>query len=188
MSVVVDGTPEVCLGLARSYFESDEWPYRAESRFEDPIGRNRREVKALLIQRSIWFRSCLGVGGFLFLTLVTGGLFALLWFCWIMLYEDDFEPSVSITADAVGPSQTRIDVNWYRMPELAVPVEEWVQRELVENRAAAPKPTGGSTRKKRRVRGQSITEQIRDLAKLRDSGAITSEEFEAKKAQLLDRI
>jgi Short C-terminal domain len=32
------------------------------------------------------------------------------------------------------------------------------------------------------------TEQIRRLAELRDSGALTDEEFEAKKTELLGRI
>jgi hypothetical protein len=33
-----------------------------------------------------------------------------------------------------------------------------------------------------------ITDQIKKLAELRDSGAITNEEFERKKAELLDRM
>jgi uncharacterized membrane protein YeaQ/YmgE (transglycosylase-associated protein family) len=33
-----------------------------------------------------------------------------------------------------------------------------------------------------------VTEQIRKLAELRDEGTITSEEFEAKKAELLNRL
>ena len=34
----------------------------------------------------------------------------------------------------------------------------------------------------------TVAHQIRKLAELRDSGAITEEEFERKKAELLDRI
>ncbi len=36
--------------------------------------------------------------------------------------------------------------------------------------------------------GQEIADSIASLAQLRDSGAITTEEFEAKKAELLDRM
>jgi len=36
--------------------------------------------------------------------------------------------------------------------------------------------------------GQEIADSIASLARLRDSGAITTEEFEAKKAELLDRM
>ena len=35
---------------------------------------------------------------------------------------------------------------------------------------------------------ESIPDQIADLAKLRDQGVITEAEFQAKKAQLLDRL
>jgi Short C-terminal domain len=35
---------------------------------------------------------------------------------------------------------------------------------------------------------QSITDQIRDLAELRDQGILTSEEFNTKKAELLARL
>jgi len=182
MEFVVEGTPEVCLGLARSYFESEEWPYSAESSVYGP-GITRREVGAIILNRSIWFSGCLGVGAFLLLTIVTGGTFFLLWVIWVIFLKEDFDPQVAVTADAVGPSQTRIVVKWQRRPELAPPVEEWVQRELVENRTAAPEPTATPG-----LTDQDIPEQIGRLAKLRDAGAITSEEFETKKRELLDRM
>lgn len=47
--------------------------------------------------------------------------------------------------------------------------------------AAAPGPAGGGD-------AASVVEQIKQLAGLRDAGAITPEEFEAKKAELLARI
>jgi ATP-dependent Lon protease len=46
-----------------------------------------------------------------------------------------------------------------------------IQRQLGENR-----------------RAEDATEQIRKLAELRDAGALTDEEFEAKKKDLLGRI
>ena len=36
--------------------------------------------------------------------------------------------------------------------------------------------------------GVSIPDQIAQLGKLRDSGVLTEEEFQVKKAQLLDRM
>jgi hypothetical protein len=36
--------------------------------------------------------------------------------------------------------------------------------------------------------GANIPEQLKQLAELRDSGVITAQEFEAKKAQLLERM
>ncbi len=46
-----------------------------------------------------------------------------------------------------------------------------IQRELVENR-----------------RAEDVPDQIRKLAELRDAGAITNEEFEEKKKDLLERM
>ena len=48
--------------------------------------------------------------------------------------------------------------------------------------AAAPSAAAG------RGGGASVPEQIQQLADLRDRGTITAAEFEAKKAQLLERM
>lgn len=50
---------------------------------------------------------------------------------------------------------------------------------IVEAQSGAGRPEGG---------GVSIPDQIAQLSKLRDSGVLTEEEFQAKKAQLLDRM
>lgn len=50
---------------------------------------------------------------------------------------------------------------------------------IVEAQAGAGRPVDG---------GVSIPDQIAQLGKLRDSGVLTEEEFQAKKAQLLDRM
>ena len=50
-------------------------------------------------------------------------------------------------------------------------------------RAAAPTPAPAPA-----AAPPDVTDQIAKLAALRDSGAITSEEYEAKKAELLDRM
>jgi hypothetical protein len=59
----------------------------------------------------------------------------------------------------------------------AVQQEIYRQMEVNQNRM-----TGGAPRQ------QSVTDQIAALADLLDRGAISPAEFEAKKAQLLDRL
>ena len=53
-------------------------------------------------------------------------------------------------------------------------------------------PPGAAARRphprRRRRRSANIPEQLRQLADLRDSGVISAAEFEAKKAQLLERM
>ena len=59
-------------------------------------------------------------------------------------------------------------------------VQQEIYRQMEANQARA---MGGGA-----PRPQSITDQIAALADLRDRGAISAEEYEAKKAQLLDRL
>jgi uncharacterized membrane protein len=62
-------------------------------------------------------------------------------------------------------------------------VEEWVlhkPEELVSRRAEARRPS--------RKRGPDPAERIRQLKELLDAGAITSEEYEAKKTDLLNQL
>jgi uncharacterized membrane protein YdbT with pleckstrin-like domain len=66
-----------------------------------------------------------------------------------------------------------------------VPHPDAVQQEIYRQMEAnAARRAGGGAR----VAGPSVTEQIAALADLRDRGAISDVEFEAKKAQLLDRL
>lgn len=58
------------------------------------------------------------------------------------------------------------------------PIVEWIRRELVEKRRAAGVGVAGS--QEHLTVSTSVADQIRELAELRDSGAITEEEFEAK--------
>jgi hypothetical protein len=51
---------------------------------------------------------------------------------------------------------------------------------MVQAPAAAPAPAAPAA--------PGVPEQIEQLARLRDQGHITPEEFEAKKAELLDRM
>ena len=58
-------------------------------------------------------------------------------------------------------------------------VQQEIYRQMGANAARA---MGGAPRQ------QSVTDQIAALADLRDRGAISPAEYEAKKAQLLDRL
>ncbi len=71
----------------------------------------------------------------------------------------------------------------YRQMEAHTPQACGLDAERVRpasRRAAAPR--------RRRRRRANIPEQLRQLADLRDSGVISAAEFEAKKAQLLERM
>jgi hypothetical protein len=71
-------------------------------------------------------------------------------------------------------------------------LESWVQKEHVENQAAAVDPAEIEASEESPSTAQAastgIPELIKKLAELRDSGAITEDEFERKKAELLDRM
>jgi len=71
-------------------------------------------------------------------------------------------------------------------------MESWVRKELIENRAATVDPSQieapQAEASHERSAPPDIPDQIQKLAALRESGAITEEEFERKKAELLDRM
>ena len=79
--------------------------------------------------------------------------------------------------------QSRFDDVWH--PD---GVQQEIYRQMEAN---ATKRAGWSSPRRRRRRprpAQSIPEQLQQLADLRDRGVITAAEFEAKKAQLLERM
>ncbi|MGZ4676065.1 MAG: PH domain-containing protein [Acidimicrobiia bacterium] len=57
----------------------------------------------------------------------------------------------------------------------------WQAEAMAGHQRATPTPTGPTA-------APDVADQIAKLASLRDSGAITAEEYEAKKAELLDRM
>lgn len=61
-------------------------------------------------------------------------------------------------------------------------------KELIEQRRSQPPRGDDVSKSEPAVQSTNIPEQIRKLAELRDSGALSDEEFEAKKADLLDRM
>lgn len=173
MEYVVEGNPETILKMVRGYFESEEWPYRKKSKILGSVLSNDRVTCVVDQPPNPW-----GCVVWLMLAVVTLGTAILLWLYWWMLERDSILPQVVVTAYPETPGVSRVSVVSEKRPEYAEPVMEWMQRELVEGKRAAD----------RRVPNTDIPEQIKRLAELRDAGAITADEFEAKKRELLDRL
>ena len=127
---VVDGTPEACLTLLQSYLTSD-WPH----------GGQWVRPQAAPHTIRIWARPVVHSAGNLLLVLlglVTMGVFAVLYFFyWLMMdasSRSKFEAQIIATPE--GPNKTRLEVTASRQ-EWAQTLEQWIQEELVEKRAAA---------------------------------------------------
>jgi len=99
---------------------------------------------------------------------------------------NDLQSSQSLFERMIGAGDLLIESAGERGQEVfsdiphpdAVQQEIYKQMELNQARMAG----GGPPRQ------QSVTDQLHALADLRDRGAITAAEYEAKKAQLLDRL
>lgn len=123
---------------------------------------------------SIWLTIAIGIGG----SLIGGG----------------------IAAAVVGTDQTSGDIFTTLLASvvaatlLVIAYRRFVQKRPITGPEAYRPPGRGRTRSlfgspaKRAYEREDTAEQIRKLADLRDSGAITQEEFEAKKAELLARL
>ena len=85
--------------------------------------------------------------------------------------------AIGIAALVAGFSSGILSINRARLASTAAALAD-KQMELNQARM-----TGGG-----QPRQQSVTDQLHALADLRDRGAISDAEFEAKKAQLLDRL
>jgi hypothetical protein len=88
---------------------------------------------------------------------------------------------------------TRLEVRANK-PKYQRRLEEWVEEKFPTAQRVAPEeetpviPEEPSLRVKAASPQGDIPEQIEKLAKLKESGSITNEEFEAKKKDLLDRM
>ena len=99
---------------------------------------------------------------------------------------NDLASSQSFFERIIGAGDLLIESAGERGQEIFsdIPHPDAVQQEIYRQMEAnAPRQTGGGP-----PRGQSVTDQIAALADLRDRGAISPAEYEAKKAQLLDRL
>ena len=201
MEVVVDGTVESCLARVDSYFRQ-EWPHGGRfGRYGDRSGNafsRGPERIVLTAERRFLYNSWGGLALLVGLSLITFGAFLVLYLCYwiVVVLLDEFELvpttyTAELVATPVSPTQTTLRVTASRQ-DWQHTLESWVQKELVENQAAAVDPaeieaSEESTSTARSV-STDIPEQIKKLAELRDSGAITEDEFERKKAELLDRM
>ncbi|HEV7534183.1 MAG TPA: PH domain-containing protein, partial [Acidimicrobiia bacterium] len=99
---------------------------------------------------------------------------------------NDLASSQSLFERMIGAGDLLIESAGERGQEVFsdIPHPDAVQQEIYRQMEAnAPRQTGGGP-----PRGPSVTDQIAALADLRDRGAISPDEYEAKKAQLLDRL
>jgi hypothetical protein len=201
MEVVVNGPVDSCLARVDSYFRQ-EWPHGGSfARYGDRSGNafsSGPERIVLTAERRFLFNSWGGLALLVGLSLVTFGAFLVLYLGYfvVVLFLDFAElVSMTYTAQVVatpeGPAQTKLQVTASRQ-DWQHTLESWVQKELVENQAAAGSTAEVEASEVAHSTAQSaatdIPEQIKKLAELRDSGVITDEEFERKKAELLDRM
>jgi Short C-terminal domain len=201
MEAVVNGTVDSCLARVDSYFKQ-EWPHGGSfGRYGDRSGNafsSGPERIVLTAERRSLYNSWGGLALLVGLSLITFGAFLALYLCyWIVVLFLDLAELVSMTytaqvvATPEGPAQTKLQVTASRQ-DWQHTLESWVQKELVENQAAAVDPAEIEASEESPSTAQSastdIPEQIKKLAELRDSGAITEDEFERKKAELLDRM
>jgi hypothetical protein len=196
MEVVVDGTVESCMDRVDSYFRH-EWPHGGSfGEYSDPSGK---ASVVLTAEKRFLFNSWGGLALIAGLSLITLGAFLVVYFVYLIIYIvlDDIAELIQSTYTAQvivrpsGAGQAKIQTSASR-PDWQQTLDSWVEKDLVENKAAAvdpaeisasegPTPTGGAA-------STDIPEQIRKLGELRDAGVLTEEEFEAKKKDLLDRM
>jgi len=79
---------------------------------------------------------------------------------------------------ALEAKKSAFDDDIRRADEAILTVERW----LVENKSEAPAPKAPHGKQ------PDVVDQLERLAKLRDAGVLTAEEFDAKKRELLDRL
>jgi len=197
MEVVVDGTPESCLAEVAIHLR-DDWPYGGEFyRYPTQFSPGPDRI-VLFGEKRYLVNSWAGLALLVFLSLITFLVFTVVYLAYILVlwFLDEaglieLQRRVQVIATLEDATRTRIEVtsnrtDWQRT------VESWVQSELVENRAAAVDPSqldASQTEASHEPSAPSdIPDQIQKLAALRDLGAITQEEFEGKKADLLDRM
>jgi hypothetical protein len=98
------------------------------------------------------------------------------------LFPDLDTSNVSVSAIAEGAGRTRL-YGIAQERRYAQTLERWMREEL-PRRAAAIEPTSDTAA----PAAPDLPDQIKKLTELRDSGAITEQEFERKKAELLNRM
>ncbi|MGH9011924.1 MAG: PH domain-containing protein [Acidimicrobiia bacterium] len=92
---------------------------------------------------------------------------------------DDVKSDQGVFARLIGAGDLQIDTDEGRLQTFlpAIPNPHVFRQEILRQRVGSKAP-----------QGQSIPDLINALADLRDRGEISQEQYEAKKAQLLDRL
>ena len=153
----------------------------------------------LTAEKRFLFQSWGGLALIAGLSLITLGTFLVCYLIYLIIYmflEDMAELiqttyKAQVIASPAGTGRTKIQASASR-PDWQRTLDSWIERELVENKAAAVDPADlvapeepSSTEVSANT---DIPEQLRKLGQLRDSGVLTEEEFEAKKKDLLNRM
>lgn len=195
MEVIVNGTVESCMDRVDSYFRH-QWPHGGSfGEYSDSSGK---ASVVLTAEKRFLFNSWGGVALIAGLSLITLGAFLALYIVYVFIYicldiaeliQSTYTAQVMVRPSGTGQSKVQTSasrLDWQQT------LDSWVEKDLVENKAAAvdpaeisasegPTPTGVAA-------STDIPEQIRKLGELRDAGVLTEEEFEAKKKDLLDRM
>ena len=147
---IVESAPDVVLELVQAFFESDEWPYPVEqgwsflyrdrrprsvvTRPDDTVRGCNRVV--ILISKPGVLETALGFAWLVALSLLTFGLFLVVYVMWALLIRPVFAKRLSVAAISDEPGWTKLTVEATE-PEHAESLVVWIQRELIENKAAA---------------------------------------------------
>lgn len=89
---------------------------------------------------------------------------------------------------AFHASGNRVSVKWLTPPEAFAEFLAVVKEAMNAKHIVAPQATPAPQPEARAYVGQDVMVQLRQLGELRDAGIVSSEEFEAKKTELLGRI
>jgi hypothetical protein len=192
MEVVVDGTVESCMDRVDSYFRY-EWPHGGSFReYSDPSGK---ASVVLTAEKRFLSNSWGGLALIAGLSLITLGAFLALYIVYVFIHicldiaeliQSTYTAQIIVRPSGTG--QAKVQTSASRL-DWQQTLDSWVERELVENKAAAVDPAEiVAPEEPTTTESTDIPEQIRKLGELRDAGVLTEEEFEAKKKDLLDRM
>jgi hypothetical protein len=180
MQLLVDATPEECLAKAQELF-STSWPYGGKWHKQP----NRVYLIGSDPEPDTWGRNIMH----LVLVLITFGLYLIYLIikpirmvgtAEIIVDPEDDRTRLSVAATGERKFQRTLE-KWVKdqFPSAeVVPLQEEVPMMIQEYPSPVQSPS----------QTEDVPNQIKKLAGLRDSGAITAEEFERKKAELLDRM
>ncbi|MBV9453452.1 MAG: hypothetical protein JOZ19_04950 [Rubrobacter sp.] len=147
LEFLVEGTPDVVLNMVQGFFEKEEWsPYPVQwdrnvlgggrsrravvTRLDDPIKGHNKVVAS--ISAFPILEAPLGFLELVALSLLTAGLFLVAYTVWTFL----FRKQVTVTTVPDEPGWTKLTTEATK-PEHTEDLVAWIQRELIENRAAA---------------------------------------------------